>query len=197
MATETQIANLAAARVGSETAITSLQQDRPAPRAFKAVWDIERRACLREASFNFSTRRFGLPRLKLDDDDVIYPYTAAFGLPPGFLRLIEVLDSVARLDYQMEGNRILANVAAPLYVRCVVDVPELANWDDAAAEAFALRLAWRCGRKLSGSTFDQEACWNEYQHAVMPAKHVDAQENPPIEQEESDWVLSRGIYGWR
>lgn len=197
MATETEIANLAAVRVGSESTITSIDQDRPAPRAFKQVWNIERRACLREASFNFSTRRFGLPRLSLSADDVIFPYTAAFALPPDHLRLIEVLDSVARLDYQLEDDRILANVAAPLYVRCIVDVPEMAKWDDAAAAAFALRLAWRCGRKLSGSTFDQDACWKEYLKAINPAKHVDAQENPPLEQEESDWVLSRGIYGWR
>ena len=196
MATETQVANLAATRVGSEASITSLDQDKLAPRAFKAVWDIERRSTLREASFNFSTRRFALAQLALADDDVIYPYTAAFGLPSGFLRLIEVLDSAARTDYQLEDNRIVANVAGPLYVRCIVDVPEMALWDDAAAEAFGLRLAWRCGRKISGSTFDQEACWQEYRQAVAPAKHVDALENPPLEQEESSWVEARGVYGW-
>jgi hypothetical protein len=196
MATETEIANAAAIRMGSGVRLTSLNDDKKAAKVMSEVWATERRATLREGSFNFSMKRVALAQLDLDAGEVIYPYSAAFGLPDGFLRLIEILDPVARTDYQLESGKILANVAGPLYARCIVDVPEMSFWDDAAAAAFALRLAWKCGRDIAGSSFDQDGCGAEYRACIAPAKHVDAMENPPIPQEESDWVLARGAYGW-
>ncbi|MFX8473978.1 hypothetical protein ABTL69_19475, partial [Acinetobacter baumannii] len=70
----------------------------------------------------------------------------------------------------------------PLYVRGVRDVPEMGQWSDDAAEAFGLRLAWKCGPKIAGSAFDKQAAGQAYRAAPGEAGHVDAIENPPMEQ---------------
>ena len=191
MASLNQVAQLAAVRMGSEVKITSLDDDRPTARALRAVWDIERRATIRDGSFNFSARRGALGQLDIPDLALIYPYTCAFEMPAEALRLIELLNSIARLDYQLEGRRVLCNVSGPLYARWSIDVDEPAEWDDQFAEAFACRLAWVCGERVIGNAFDTQAAEARYLRAVGGAKMADAKENPPIEHEESDWVLAR------
>lgn len=190
-----EIAKIASTRMGTDATITSLDDNRNLARTLKDVWEAERRATLRESSFNFATRRAALAQITSDEAGVIFPFTAAFNLPTDCLRLYEVLDPVARTSYQNESGRILCNTGGPLYIRYIWDVTELALWDDAGALAFGLRLAWRCGRKIAGSSFDLDQCWQEYREAIGAAKSVDAKENPPIEEEESDWVLARLRYG--
>lgn len=196
MATETDVANLAAVRIGSETRITSLDDNRPLARTLKAIWAMERRATLREGSFNFSARRGPLAQIAVADAATIYPYLGAFEMPGDALRLIEVLNSEARSDYQLEGGQVLANSTGPLYARWIIDIVEPASWDDAFADAFAWRLAWNAGPKVYGGDFNVNAAWTAYREALGRSKGVDAKENPPIAQEESDWVLAR-LGGWQ
>lgn len=189
MADKTTIANMAAARIGEEMRITSLDDDRNVARTLKAAWDIERQASIRDGAWNFAVRRDDLAAV-VDPALVVYPWKYGFELPASCMRLLEVLDA-ARDDYALEGRIILANTAGPLYIRYLVDVQEPALWDASFTHAFALRLAWRCGRRLAGSAFDQDQCWAEYRKALSDARRVDARENPGFEQEESDWVSSR------
>lgn len=191
MASETEVANMAALRMGSSATIASLDDDRKVARTLKAVWGLQRRATLREGSFNFSARRGTLAKISSVSATEIYPYAAAFAEPADSLRLIEILNSTLRGAYQLEGGRVLCDSTGPVYARWIIDVPEPASWDDAFAEAFACRLAWKCGKDIVGDDFDVTGAWREYQNALSGAKRVDARENPPIAQEESDWILAR------
>ncbi len=204
---DVEIANLAAVKIGAEARITSLLDDRKVARELNAVWAIERRATLRGGSFNFATRRAELASAVLAAGDSIAPWAYAFPLPAGFLRLLSVLDSTsgyerADAEYQLEGGpdglRVLANDAGPLRVKYIADVPEPARWDDAFAEAFACRLAWRCGKRVAGSSFDADMAWRDYRMAIGDAKQVDARENPPIGQSGDSWIDARlsGGGGW-
>jgi hypothetical protein len=183
------IANMAAARIGTETRISSPDDDRFVARTIKAGWDIQRQAAIRDGAWNFASRRGELPA-ENNPDKIIYPWQYGFQLPQGCLRLIEVLDR-SRDAYSLEGDSILANTLGPLYIRYLVDVEEPAHWDAGFAESFALRLAWRLGRRIAGSAFDQDQCGMEYRQSLSVAKRVDARENPTIMQEESDWILAR------
>lgn len=189
MADDVTIANMAAARMGTEVRISSLDDDRTVARAIKAAWDIERRAALRDGSFNFSVKRDELAAVN-DAGLVLHPWQYGFRVPADFLRLLEVMDC-HRDAYALEGGIICANTLGPLYVRYVADVEEPALWDAAFAHSFSLRLAWRLGHRIAGSTFDQQQCWAEYRRSLSEAKRVDALENPGIEQEESSWVTAR------
>lgn len=195
MANIASIANAAATRMGSAVRIVSLDDDRTVARTLKAEWDAQRRFVLRDGAWNFAARR---AELAADDsgDRVIYPFAYAFPMPAESLRLIEVLDLADPADWTYEDGAVLCNTAGPLRVRYAVDVPEIARWDDLAADAFALRLAWRCGHKIAGSAFDKEACWRDYVVALGRAKTIDAMENPPIDMAESPWIDARIGGGW-
>lgn len=195
MATIISIANAAATRIGTAARLTSLDDNRTVARTLKAVWDDQRRAVLRDGSWNFASRRAELAA-EADGERVVYPWAYAFPLPAESLRLIEVLDLADRLAWQYEDGAVLCNSAGPLRVRYAIDVPELARWDDLAADAFALRLAWRCGHKIAGSSFDKEACWRDYREALGRARTIDALENPPIPLDQGGWFEARMGGGW-
>lgn len=193
MADATTIANLASALTGSETRITSLDDERHMARTIKAVWAIERRATLRDGLWNFAVKRFELAAQVLAGG-VPFPWQSSFPMPAESLRLIEVLNSECRDAYQLEGGAILTDSAGPLYVRCICDIEEPALWDDAFAEAFACRIAVKIGPRIAGSAYNEQAGWGQYQRAIASAKGVDAMENPPLEQEDSSWISARWGY---
>jgi len=199
MASESEVANLAAVRMGTAVRITSLDDNRTVARTLKAVWAAERQATIRDGSWNFATRTVQLPVVDpatLDGGAVPLPWANAFRLPPGCLRLLEVVDLTARDAFERQGDLVLCDGDAPLNVRICIDMPEMGGWDADAVAAFALRLAWRCGHKIAGSAFDAQACWAEYREASMRAKAIDAREMPPIAQEESDWITARMTGRW-
>lgn len=194
MASETDVANLALIKIGTEARVVALDtDDRFAAATLKAVWATERQAAIRDGAWNFAGRRAALAAAVLDPGETIYPWAYKYPLPSGSLRLIEVLDT-PRADYQDEGHAVLCNSAGPVYVRYSIDVPEPAQWDASFAEAFACRLAWRCGKRIAGSAFSTDDAWDDYKEALSSAKRVDARENPPIPHEESSWVTAR--FGW-
>lgn len=188
MANYVQIANLAATEIGTDARVTDPDEDKTLARAVKGVWDSERRAAIRDGSWNFAARRAGLAAL---DEAVSHPFTYAYELPSDCLRLIEVLSAGARDSYQLEGRKILCDISGPLYIRYLADITEPAQFDEAFANALARRIAWTIGHKIAGSTFDQAAAERKYWGAIKSAKRVDAMENPPIDQEESSWIQAR------
>lgn len=196
MASETEIANMAAVLIGTEGRLLSLDDDTFLARTLKSVWTVERQATIRDGSWNFAARRERLAAVVLPGGTP-YPYEYAYQLPAQSLRLIEVL-GMSRRQYQVEGRHVLCNQAGPLYVRYAVDVPELESWDAAAALAFAHKLAVTCGPRIAGSGFSVGNAEGKYQQALSSAKSVDAKENPPIPQEDGSWIEARlsGGGGW-
>lgn len=187
MSSYVAIANRAAIAVGTSARLTAPDDDTVLGRAVAAVWDLERRAALRDGSWNFATKRERLPQLETVPK---HGYEAEFKLPTDCLKLVEVTGS-QRLRYRAEGGKILADTVGPVDIIYLRDVTEAAQFDPAFAEAFALRIACSIGRRIAGSAFDKESTWRDYQVALSAAQGSDALENPPIEQEESDWVLAR------
>jgi hypothetical protein len=203
MANYVQIANLAASFIGTAARLVSPDDNTVLARRVKSVWDLQRRATIRDGEWNFACARALLPALAVPAP---YPFAYAFELPAGTLRLLELLDSQARDDYRLEGGAVTGNVAtsgprilanmAPINVRYLVDVADETLWDEQFAEAFAARIAWAIGKPIAGSAYSTTEGWNLYQAKCSAAKSTDARENPPLDQEESGWVLARwGMFG--
>lgn len=190
MANAVQIINLAGALIGTETRVTDPDDDRVLPRKAKAVWDVQRRATIRDGEWNFACERAGLPALV---GPVPHPFAWAYEMPAKALRLLELIDG-SRDDYRLEKRKILSNRGAPLNVRYLIDVEDPANWDEAFADCFAARIAWTIGRSIAGSAYDVDAGERTYRRKLIDAKSVDARENPPLEQEECGWVNARMGY---
>ncbi|KPH66329.1 MULTISPECIES: hypothetical protein [unclassified Novosphingobium] len=204
MASQTSVANLALMFIGTETRLLSIDDEKDAARSLKAVWDILREGLIRRYSWNWATRRAALPAEAIT---VSPPFTHSFRLPAQAIRLIEVFDASGKYtasDYQLEGRSVLTARPGPLYVRCLMDIAEIAEWDPLAAIQFAGNLALTCGNRIAGSAFDKALTMQRYREAVADAQQTDALENPPIEVEESAWVEARitggfptaGLPGW-
>lgn len=187
MSSYAEIANRAAVAVGTSARLTAPGDDTVLGRAVAAVWNIERRAAIRDGGWNFAMRRATLPRLV---ERPKHGYSAQYELPSDCLKLVELFGG-ERLRYQLEGRQILADATGGLDIRYLADVAEPTAFDPGFVGAFALRIACAIGGKIAGSSFDKRGCWNEYLAAVADARGADALENPPLEQEESDWVLAR------
>lgn len=196
MATKIQVYRLAAAAVGSGTQITDPADDITIARSITGVWDLSRRAAIREGSWNFAMFRDRPAALSATPE---FGFDYQFALPANTLRLIEVqVAGIQLVDYQLEAGKILCDESGPIDVRCLVDVTEPASWDDLFAATFAKRIAWEIGTKIAGSAFDKAKVWQDYQDGLRASRRVDAMENPPIEQDESDWILAReaGAGSW-
>lgn len=197
MASEIEVYKAAALGVGSETEITSPTDPRPLAKKIRAAWNINRRAAIREGSWNFAMKRVSLPALL---EAPAFGFSWQFQLPADFLRLIEVHGTDTRYltetEFQIEGRKILCSRAAPLPIRYQADVVEPSLWDDTFAAAFGQRIACEIGRSIAGSTFDRDGAWGKYQALLKDAKRVDAMENPPLDQAESDWIIAREGGSW-
>ena len=191
MADFVTIANLAASALSEDDQLSSPDDDTHLSRSVRAVWEVERRAALRDHSWNFAMRRRALPASSPADQDPS-PYGFAYRLPADCLRLIEVV-GFARRDYQLEGGFIIANAAAPLRIRYIVDVVEPALWDDLFVKAFAMRVAWQIADRITGDTNRAQLAERRYRAALSEAKRVDARENPQIAFESTGWELARGL----
>ncbi len=191
MADFVTIANLAASSLGEDDQIRSPDDDTHLSRSVQAVWDAERRAALRDHSWNFAMRRRALPAV-LGEDPA--PYGFAYRMPAESVRLIEVL-GFRRGDYQLEGPFILSDAAAPLRIRFLADVTEPAEWDDLFAKAFAMRVAWQIADRITGDPNRVNQAERKYWAALKEAKRVDARENPQVPFEATGWERARGGMG--
>jgi hypothetical protein len=188
MSNYVQIANLAASHIGTDARMVSPQDDRTYPRAVAAVWDEQRRATIRDGEWNFAAARAQLPALS---EVVSYPFTVAYQMPAEALRLLEVLNDDARSSYKLEGRQILCDTLPPLYIRYAQDITDETLWDEQFCDAFAARLAWTLGHKIAGSAYDMTSGYALYKDKLNAAKSVDGRENPPLYQEESEWIVAR------
>lgn len=186
------IANLAASALGEDDQLRSPDDDTHLSRTVQAVWDLERRAAIRDHSWNFASARAELPV------DVAgpapYPFAFAYREPTDSLRLIEVLGH-RRTDYAKEGRHILSGAAAPLRIRYLRDVDEPALWDDLFVKAFAMRVAWQIADRITGDPNRVQLAERKYRDALAEAKRADALENPPVAHVATGWELARGWGG--
>lgn len=198
MASQVEIANRALTKIG-EARILSLSDDLEAARTVNSLWEVVRDAELRSRNWNFSITRDALPALV---SAPAWGFTYQYQLPPNCLRVLEVGEyapGVSMSDYrsrseaawQIEGGRILTDMAAPLKVRFVSRVEDTGLWDALFVEAFACRLAVEIAERLTQSTSKRQLAWDEYKDALRAAVRSDAIENPPEPLPDDTWMLSR------
>lgn len=193
MADFVTIANLAASSIGEDDQLRSPDDNTHLSRSVRAVWDLQRRAALRDHSWNFAMRRAQLPAQALDVAPV--GWSTSFKLPADSVRLIEVL-GWSRSRYQVEGGCVLADADGPLPIRYIADVTEPAAWDDLFVAAFAARVGYAIADRITGDRGRKADAWQAYQAALSEAKRVDARENPQVAWEPTGWETARGAFGY-
>lgn len=189
MSSYVAIANLAATTIGTSARLTTPGDDTTLGRAVASVWEIERQAALRDGAWNFAMKRAQLAAV---NPPPVHQFQFRFQLPADCIRLIQIYD-LPRDRWQLEGRAINADHEGALDIRYLADIEEPAEFDPLFVKAFALRIACAIGNRIAGSSFKEELNWEKYRAALAEARRVDAMENPPIEQIESEWINAR----WR
>ena len=96
-------------------------------------------------------------------------------------------------DYLVEGGLILSNQAAPLSLKFIAQVTNVALWDACFCDAIGARLAYRGCFRITNSLNQQKMAQADYMKAIQEAARAGAIEGPPIFVADDSWVLTRPI----
>lgn len=189
MASEVQICNRALQKLGAKR-ITSLSQDSVNARACNVAFTDVRDAEYRKHSWNFAIERASLAA---DSSDPAWGRAKSYTLPSDFIRLLPPYpeDNLNDLDWQIEGNKILTDDSAPLYVRYIKRVTDPNLMDSLFREALACKLAIELCEEITQSNTKKESLKADYMDAIREAKKLNAIENVAQEPPEDTWISER------
>jgi hypothetical protein len=185
MVSTVDICNRALQKLG-HTRITSLADDTKAARECSGAYDLVRDAVFRDHPWNALVARASLAKLSTAP---AWGFANQFQWPTDCLRVIEVN---TRLDWQVEGRRILTDESAPLEIRYLRQETDPAQYDLLLVEALASRLAAELAEPLTQSNTKKEAAERQYLEVLARARRADAQEGAPQKLTRSTWLEARG-----
>jgi hypothetical protein len=199
-ASDIQVANRALQKLGSNTILTSFNDNSAAGRAMSLAYVPVRDAELRRRRWKFSITRANLAALSTPPANGVY--AAQFQLPANCLRVLEVGDywpGADTSDYRnrtvaewtIESGVILTNIAAPLSLRYIQQVTNPGMFDPAFAEAFAARLAWETCESITQSSDKRKLAENEYKRAILEATQANALETVSEFKADDSWMMAR------
>lgn len=199
MASQVDIANLALTKLGAGR-ITSFADNSKAAKALSAVYDIILDAELRSHIWNFAKKRTSLAALA---DAPAWGFAYQYQLPSDCLLVFQVNDYFTHVpgwaDYitaddqpfQIEGRTIHSDLVAPLKIRYVYRCTDPTQFDAMFIEALACKLAVAVCEDLTQSTTKQNTVLGDYDRAIAKARSTNAIEEPPSQQPDNTWILSR------
>lgn len=186
MAGQLSIINVALSRIGANE-LTSLSDGTAEQKLAVNLWDIARRATLRDHTWNFATADVELNQLF---GYVSFEYKYAYQLPSDCVRLLQVYGNPV---YKVQGRQILTNqnAAKIKYIRDVVDPSE---WDPSFDDVMAQRLAADMAFALTKSQASADSMFAIYDKKLKTARHIDSTEDvqDPLGGYESNYIGIRG-----
>lgn len=198
MASVIQVANRALTKLGAAR-ITSLEDDNKQARAIASCFDDLRDDELRAHRWQFAMKRTSLAALS---DAPAFGYNYQYAIPTDFLRIDMVDDkypaaimdnyiSAEYLEWTLEGNVILTDIAAPLKLRYIARISDPSQWDTNFREALASRIAMEICEDLTQSDTKKAGARDDYKRAISQAVRINSIEKPPVMPPDNSWVVSR------
>ena len=198
MASQIDIVNMALVKLGQNT-ITSLTENSVAAQSMSAMYDLERKALLRQYRWSFSISRAQLAALT---DTPAFQYSYQYQLPTDCLQVIRLFegepdpnwpdfDQFPERAYKVEGRKILTDYEAPVYLVYVSDVDESGNFDSAFVAALADRLAYVTCNRITQSTTLKKSIKDDFRTSISFAIRSNAIELPSERQADTSWSLCR------
>ncbi len=203
---ETSIANRAITKLGANR-ILSLTQDSAGAKAMNAVFIDTRDAEFRDHPWSFATERAQLSALSTAPS---WGYTRQFQLPADSIRVLTVGDEwiayrAAGITYreypigttdeslfQIEGQKILTDLEAPLKIRYTKRETDPAKFDPLFVDTLACRLALETAADIiDATTGDIQKLQLMYDESIRKAKRSNALEKPPRARGPSAFILAR------
>lgn len=198
MAGQASICNRALTKVGDDR-IISIDDDTERARVLKALWDDLVDSEIRARNWNFAMKRASLAALVSTPD---WGFDYEYQLPADCLRPVQISEyflsdsltdfrASTEVPFQIEGLKILTNLAAPLPIRYLRRVTNVGEWDKSFVDVFACKLAVDACERLSQNSSKKEMLLGEYRLAIAAAVRADAIENPPEHIPDTSWITAR------
>lgn len=175
------IVNLALLRIG-ESPIQSLDEGSTPANAANLLYDMSRRAVLRDYDWSFAIKTAVLPFVESGSPDEKGVYACV--LPSDCLRVVEVLrcgdsGSFFRSEwFRVYGGRIYVRDHKPL-VKYVRDEENVDLYDSKFIEAFSYKLAGELAMAVRQSESMMTSMLNAYQSIVSQASEESQNEHDP------------------
>lgn len=169
MAGKIEIINVALSRIGAND-IQSLTDNTTEQKLAVNLWDIARRACLRDHPWNFAVSDV---QLNASTDYVSFEFGFAYLVPADTIRILQVYGNPM---YKRQGRYILTdvNVCKLKYVR---DVQDTTEWDPSFDDVMAQRLAVDMAYALTKSQATADSMYSIYERKLKSARHIDSTED--------------------
>jgi hypothetical protein len=173
---DVDIVNLAYAKLGSETALVSLSDDRKEARIAKRLYQQNLDAVLRSGNW-----RFAIKRITLAPSSVTVapdPYGRKyFPLPSDFIFALGTA-SWTSLGWSIEGRNILASGSA-FNLRYIARITDVTQFDPLFIDAFACKLAMELAYPTTQNGSIVASMNTLYDTALRYARHRGAIETSP------------------
>lgn len=187
----TDIKNMALDHLGEE-AIMGETDNRPAVKFMNRWYEHARNALLETAYWRFARKRASLSAAA---SEPAFEWAYSYTLPSDFLKLIPptadgYLDGPI-LSYDIEGQNILTNSAAPLLIRYIAQITDPTKFTTLFTEALALFLALRGASKITGKQGYREALSKDFDRALLNAQVADGMMGDMQKPLADDWETAR------
>jgi hypothetical protein len=166
------MANQAFTLLGSSSRINSIGDGTPLAAAAARVWDEARDETLVAHPWNEALHRAALP---VSADHVpANEYAYAYELPADCLRWLPWRQDHANwFEGVQEGRFILSNAEAPIYVRYIRRIEDVALWSVPLRAAIVAKLAWYLADSVTASSRKVDAAAAAFGEAIREAKKLD------------------------
>lgn len=146
---------------------------------------------LRKYTWNFAIKRASLAA---DFAAPLFGKKLSYTLPGDFLFLAPeetTFENPGRRDFNIEGNKIITSLSAPLEIRYVSNSITESSFDVLFAEALAAALAMATCEEITNSGSKKQDAKDTYREVIAMAKRRNAIENAPVKQPTCTWIAVR------
>jgi hypothetical protein len=164
-----EIINVALSRLGADPIISLTEQTVQQVLAV-SLWDVARRACLREHTWNFAVTDVELNQVS---GYVPFEYKYAYQLPANTIRLLQVYNDPV---FKIQGRRILTNQEV-CKIKYVADTTDSTLWDASFDDVMAQRLAFDMAYAITKSQATADSMYQIYAQKLKNARHIDSNED--------------------
>jgi hypothetical protein len=185
MAGKIEIINVALARIGANE-IESLTDGTQEQKLAVNLWDMARRACLRDHTWNFAVADVELSPVV---GYTPFEFDYAYQIPSNSLRILQVYQNPV---FKLQGRQLLTDQAI-CKIKYVTDVTDTTVWDSMFADVMAQRLAADMGFALTKSQATADSMYAIYDRKLKQARHIDSTEDTMdmLGGEESIYISAR------
>ena len=192
MQADTTICNLALSHLRTTDQITNVQhEDSTEARQCRLHWVPVVKEVLRAYPWRFAMGRWTLGGAS-ETDKPLFGWDYAYKLPTECLRVVGVYGADQREMngpglWEKEGNCILSNEVAPLYIKGTQLIDDTNLFDSSFVNALSLRLAAQIAPGVGESKL-QSKLMGAYRDLVGDGQTIDSTESSQPVKQEGGWV---------